>query len=73
MTVLAFPLISIINSCADICWVSQVDANAVFVESELHTVPRALFETGDLKVRAACRAESVHVVLFHRPLNFTQI
>ena len=32
---LAFPLISIINSCADICWVSQVDANAVFVESEL--------------------------------------
>lgn len=52
MTVFAFPLISIINSGADICWVSQVDANAVFVESEPHAVPRALFETGDLKMRA---------------------
>lgn len=44
-----FPLISMINSCADICWVSRVDANAVFAESVPCTVPRAQLGTGELK------------------------
>lgn len=49
MTVLAFPSISTVKSCADICWVFQVDANAAFLESKLRGVLRAPFETGDLK------------------------